>query len=55
MDQYAGCVAQEPEDYGRRVIEQIDLWLGGATPEPEVLRPLKIFVTGDTPAPGEVG
>lgn len=53
--QYMSCVAQEPEDYGRRVIGQIQEWLGGGTPAPEVLRPLKIFVTGETPAPGEVG
>ena len=54
-DLYRFCVAQEPEDYGRRVIEQISLWLGGAVPEREILRPLKEFWTGETPAPGEVG
>lgn len=54
-DVYPACVAQEPEDYGRRVIEQIDLWLGGESVEPEILRPLKLFVNGETPAPGEVG
>jgi ribose transport system substrate-binding protein len=52
---YPGCVAQEPADYGARVIEQIANWLDGETPEPEILRPLKLFVTGETPAPGEVG
>jgi ribose transport system substrate-binding protein len=55
-DIYPGCVAQEPEDYGRRVVEQISTWLEtGDTPEAEILRPLKLFVNGDTPAPGEVG
>lgn len=54
-DVYKGCVAQEPERYGQLVIEQISDWLGGATPEAEVLLPLKTFTTGDTPAPGEVG
>jgi ribose transport system substrate-binding protein len=54
-DQYPGCVAQEPEDYGKRVVGQIKEWLGGATPAPEILRPLKMFVKGETPAPGEVG
>ncbi len=54
-EQYPGCVAQEPYDYGARVIGQIKEWLGGATPAPEILRPLKIFVTGETPGPGEVG
>lgn len=53
--QYKACVAQEPEDYGRRVIGQIKEWLGGATPAPEILRPLKMFISGETPAPGEVG
>lgn len=53
--QYKACVAQEPEDYGKRVIGQIKDWLGGATPAPEVLRPLKMFVSGETPGPGEVG
>lgn len=54
-DVYAGCVAQEPGRYGQLVIEEISAWLGGATPEAEVLLPLKLFVTGETPAPGEVG
>lgn len=54
-DVYPACVAQEPEDYGRRVVAEIDGWLDGGTPEAEILRPLKLFVNGDTPAPGEVG
>lgn len=52
---YKGCVAQEPERYGNLVIEEIGKWLDGATPEAQMLLPLKLFVTGDTPAPGEVG
>lgn len=52
---YAGCVAQEPESYGRQVIEQISGYLEGGTPEAEVLLPLKVFGVGETPAPGEVG
>jgi ribose transport system substrate-binding protein len=54
-EQYPACVAQEPEDYGRRVVEQVKNWLGGATPEKEILRPLKLFLKGEIPAPGEVG
>ena len=54
-DVYRGCAAQEPGRYGQLVIEQITDWLAGDTPETEVLLPLKTFVTGDTPAPGEVG
>lgn len=54
-EQYAACVAQEPEDYGRRVVQQVRDWADGGTPEAEILRPLKMFTTGETPAPGEVG
>ncbi len=54
-DLYPACVAQEPYDYGARVIGQIQEWLGGATPEAEILRPLKMFLNGETPGPGEVG
>ncbi|GAA2726674.1 substrate-binding domain-containing protein [Cellulomonas aerilata] len=54
-DQYPGCVAQEPEAYGTQVVEQIRGWLDGDTPEEEILQPLKTFVSGDTPGPGEVG
>ncbi|MEU7885962.1 substrate-binding domain-containing protein [Microbispora bryophytorum] len=54
-DQYPACVAQEPEDYGKRVIEQISGWRGGTKPEAQILRPLKLFTKGQTPAPGEVG
>ncbi|MCH1883932.1 substrate-binding domain-containing protein [Agrococcus sp. ARC_14] len=52
---YAGCVAQEPESYGRQVIEQIAGFIAGETPEAEILLPLKVFGEGETPAPGEVG
>jgi len=53
--QYPGCVAQEPEDYGKRVVDQVKGWLDGTKPQAEVLRPLKEFTNGQTPAPGEVG
>ncbi|GAA0485481.1 substrate-binding domain-containing protein [Microbacterium aurantiacum] len=53
--QYKGCVAQEPESYGQQVIDQIRGFVDGDTPEAEILLPLKLFVTGETPAPGEVG
>ncbi|OCA93576.1 substrate-binding domain-containing protein [Actinobaculum suis] len=54
-DMYPGCVAQEPKDYGKRVVEQIRAFVDGKTPEQEILRELKVFRHGDTPAPGEVG
>lgn len=52
---YKGCVAQEPAVYGAEVIGQISDFIGGATPQPEILKPLKLFTSGETPAPGEVG
>lgn len=54
-DNYPACVAQEPEDYGRRVVQQITQWKGGAQVEAQLLRPLKLFVKPDTPGPGFVG
>src|SRR5690606_4604498 len=54
-EQYPGCVAQEPYDYGARVIGQIENWLAGGEVETEILRPLNIFRTGETPGPGDVG
>lgn len=54
-DTYPACVAQEPADYGKRVIEQISAYVKGETVEAEILRPLKMFVSGQTPGPGEVG
>jgi len=54
-EQYPGCVAQEPNEYGQEVVNQIAEWLDGETPEAEVLKDLKLFTTGETPAPGEVG
>nr|WP_108871124.1 substrate-binding domain-containing protein [Tessaracoccus timonensis] len=53
--QYPGCVAQEPADYGKRVVEQIRKYVDGEKVENEILRPLKLYVEGETPAPGEVG
>ncbi|MFP7695819.1 substrate-binding domain-containing protein [Trueperella sp. LYQ143] len=52
---YPGCVAQEPKDYGMRVVEQIRKFVNGEKIESEILRPLKAYVKGQTPAPGEVG
>ncbi|MGI6879543.1 substrate-binding domain-containing protein [Microbacterium sp. gxy059] len=54
-DSYPACVAQEPADYGARVVEQIALFVDGESVDPEILRPLKMFSDGETPAPGEVG
>ncbi len=54
-DSYPACVAQEPEDYGRRVVQQISGWKGGGEVQPEILRPLKMFLQPEVPGPGFVG
>ncbi|MFV0429949.1 MAG: substrate-binding domain-containing protein [Arachnia sp.] len=54
-DVYPGCVAQEPQLYGELVIDEIAGWLGGGTPEQEVLQPLKTFTGGEQPADNELG
>ncbi|OCL30915.1 ribose ABC transporter ATP-binding protein [Tessaracoccus lapidicaptus] len=54
-DVYPGCVAQEPQLYGQLVIEEITAWLGGETPEQEILQPLKVFSNGEKPADNELG
>lgn len=52
---YPACVAQEPERYGRLVVQQVRGWLDGTPPQPEILESLKLFKTGETPGPGQVG
>lgn len=54
-DTYPGCVAQEPYDYGKRVVDEIVKYINGEQVEKEILRPLKMFRNGETPAAGEVG
>lgn len=54
-DTYPACVAQEPEDYGRRAVQQISKWKGGEQVDTEILRPLKMFLKPTTPGPGFVG
>lgn len=54
-DAYPACVAQEPEDYGKRVVDQIRHFVDGQKVDAEILRPLKLFTKGQTPAAGEVG
>ena len=52
---YAACAAQEPADYARIVLDNMKLYLGGKEVPKQVLQPLKIFLKGQTPGPGEVG
>lgn len=52
---YAACAAQEPAMYAKVVLDNLKLYLGGSTVDQQVLEPLKVFVNGQTPGPGEVG
>jgi ribose transport system substrate-binding protein len=52
---YAACAAQEPAQYAQIALQNLKKYLGGATVAKEVLQPLKVFVNGQTPGPGEVG
>ncbi len=52
---YAACAAQEPADYARIALDNLKKYLGGADVPAQVLQPLKIFVNGQKPGPGEVG
>ena len=52
---YPACAAQEPADYARIVLDNMKKYLGGAEVPTKVLQPLKIFLNGQTPGPGEVG
>ena len=54
-DAYPGCVAQEPYDYAHRVVAQIVKFKEDGKVDKEILRPLKSFKNGETPAAGEVG
>jgi len=52
---YAACAAQEPADYARIALENLKKYLGGVDVPAQVLQPLKIFIDGQKPGPGEVG
>jgi ribose transport system substrate-binding protein len=52
---YKGCVAQEPYDYGKLVVENVRLFIDGDSIERTILRPLPAFGPGETPGPGFLG
>ena len=54
-DNYAACAAQEPAEYAKITLDNIKTFVGGGQVEKQVLQPLKVFVSGQTPGPGEVG
>lgn len=52
---YKACVAQEPAEYAKIVLTNLKKYLGGASVDANAVGPFKVFVTGQTPGPGEVG
>ncbi|MCE0459706.1 substrate-binding domain-containing protein [Curtobacterium flaccumfaciens] len=54
-DTYAGCAAQEPADYAKTTLENMKTYISGKKVPHQVKKPLKVFVTGQTPGEGEVG
>lgn len=52
---YKACVAQEPAEYAKIVLTNLKKYIGGASVDPTAVGPFKVFVTGQTPGPGEVG
>lgn len=54
-DNYAACAAQEPAEYAKITLDNIKKFVAGDQVEKQVLQPLKVFVSGQTPGPGEVG
>jgi ribose transport system substrate-binding protein len=54
-DFYAACAAQEPAQYAQVLLTNMKSYLGGKSVEKTVLKAPKVFVSGQTPGPGEVG
>lgn len=54
-DFYVGCAAQEPAVYAATALENLKSYLAGEEVEYEVLLAPKVFTSGQTPAPGELG
>jgi ribose transport system substrate-binding protein len=52
---YAACAAQEPADYAKTALANLKTYLAGEKVPHQVQKPLKVFVTGQTPGAGEVG
>ena len=52
---YRGCAAQEPYDYGKIVVENVRSFIDGDAIQRTILRPLKVFVSGETPGEGLLG
>jgi ribose transport system substrate-binding protein len=54
-DFYMACSAQEPAQYAQVLLTNMKSYLGGESVDKTVLEAPKVFVSGQTPGPGEVG
>ena len=52
---YEACAAQEPAQYAKTLLQSIKSYLAGNKVAANLLQVTKVFTTGQTPGPGEVG
>jgi ribose transport system substrate-binding protein len=52
---YKACSAQEPAQYAQVLLTNLKEYLAGKAVSPSVLEAPKVFLSGQTPGPGEVG
>ena len=53
--EYVACAAQEPYEYARIVLENVQTYLGGEDVPAEVLQPLKLYTSGQEVGAKEFG
>jgi ribose transport system substrate-binding protein len=53
--EYVACAAQEPYEYAKIVLDNVQTYLGGDEVPAEVLQPLKLYTTGETVGEKEFG
>ena len=53
--EYVACAAQEPYEYARIVLENVQTYLGGEDVPAEILQPLKLYTTGQEVGAKEFG
>jgi ribose transport system substrate-binding protein len=52
---YEACAAQEPAQYAQTLLKNVKSYLAGTSVPANMLQVTKVFTTGQTPGPGEVG
>lgn len=52
---YEACAAQEPAQYAQTLLASTKSYLAGHSVPAQILQTTKVFTTGQTPGPGEVG